>query len=1087
MSQPNRSRLSLAFLVFLVLLVSFAILLVFTLPMEAQVSSGSLLGDVRDDKGATVTGVSIQVTNQDTGFARSATSNAFGSYRIDDLLPGSYAVFARHDGFESVTTSPIFIEVNKKSRLDFDLHVGESHETVTVTTHASLLETEEVSEGFLLGSSFIEALPLVGRNIIDLVTIGPGAIPRQLSGFTHDINNDQQGNRGAVALNAPVNGTRSDENSYIVDGGYDTDQNIRAISVIPLMETVAEFRIQTSLAPAEFEQSLGGVIDIVTKPGTSKFHGNAFEFVRNEATDASDFFAVAGLPNGVFRQNQYGGTLGGPLAKSTFFFISYEGLRNRTSEATQHLVPDAAVRSGDFSGGSMIFDPLTLTPQGTRSPFPNNVIPASRIDAAAAKYLALYEPLPNAPQLANGFDYVDTTPNIDNSDNGSARIDRAWGERSHLFARYTINDERSILAGSFPALPTVENTRAQQAALGYTFAGASWVNEAHLSFMRLRVVDLPENAFGANVLANLGITGLATSPFTYGLPAITVDDYETVQDSDNLPQTQRDNTWYFSDSISRTVGRHTWKAGFQFTHFTMAYVQSLFVRGNFVFTGQYTNDPNNPATTGDAFGDFLLGYPGQTQRQVGNAQAYLRRDNYSGFIQDDWRLTPRITISAGLRYEYFAPFSDDRGNLLNLDYSTLPNPPVLEPVSTSTRPDYKNFAPRIGLAARLPHWFGSHDTVFRAGYGIYYSPEQAIEAYNLVRNGVLNQLNEPSGLAPILTFQNGFPQTSSTGFPSYYGVDKNAPTPYAQQWSASIQHELPGNTLFEIAYVGTKGTDLGLFRRFNTPAQVEIGLDLPPRPGDLQSLRTFPELGTLYQDQHIANSIYHSLQIKAEKRFTHRLSFIASYVFSKSIDDADGIVPGSYESFGAQDERNLRLERGLSFFDVRNRLVGGFVYSIPPAPVWRHVLSNWEVSGNLSFQSGTPQNPVYYSIDYANSGTPNRPNIVPGQSVLVPPSQRSVDQYYNLNAFAPPAPYTFGDVGRNILPTPGAAVIDAALHRRFIIREGKTIELRFETFNVANHTNLGIPLPYPDFGSQFGEFFSSGDPRRMQFALRFDF
>jgi outer membrane receptor protein involved in Fe transport len=692
-------------ILFLSAVVFFALLLVLALPLDAQVSSGSLLGDIHDEKGAVIQGVTIQATNTATGFSRTAITNEFGSYRIDDLLPGAYTVTAQHEGFQTAAVSPFFIEVNKKSRLDLDLHLSSSHEAVTVTAHASPLQTDEASEGFLLGSSFFEALPLVGRNIIDLVTIGPGAIPRQLAGFTHDINNDQQGNRGAVALNAPVNGTRSDENGYIVDGGYDTDQNVRAISVIPLMETVSEFRIQTSLAAAEFEQSLGGIIDIATKPGTPQFHGNAFEFLRNEATDARGFFEVPGLRRGVFRQNQYGATLGGPLAKSTYFFASYEGLRNRTAEATQHILPDAAVRGGDFSGGSQIFDPLTLTSAGTRSPFANNSIPASRIDGAAAKYLARYEPLPNSA-LSNGFDYTDDTPNLDHSDNGSMRIDRNWGQRSHVFARYTINDERAILAGSFPALPTVENTRAQQAAIGHTLSGSSWVNEAHLSFMRLRVLDLPESALGTNVLANLGITGLATSPFTYGLPTITVSDYETVQDSQNLPQTQRDNTWYFSDSFSRTVGRHTWKAGFQFTHFTMAYLQSLFVRGNFIFTGQYSNDPNNPNTTGDAFADFLLGYPAQTQRQVGNAQAYLRRNNYSGFLQDDWRLTSRITISAGLRYEYFSPFSEDRGDLLNLDYSTLPNPPGLTPVSSSVKPDYKDFAPRIGLAARLPHWFG---------------------------------------------------------------------------------------------------------------------------------------------------------------------------------------------------------------------------------------------------------------------------------------------------------------------------------------------------------------------------------------------
>jgi hypothetical protein len=986
-----------------------------------------------------------------------------------------------------VTVSPIFVEVDQKARLDFDLRVGSSHETITVTARTSPLQTDEASEGYQLGSTFLEALPLLGRNIISLVTLGPGAIPRQLGGFTHDIINDLQGNRGAVAFNAPVNGARSTGNSYILDGAYNTDRNVFSIAVVPLMETVSEFRIQTSLAPAEFAQSGGAVIDIVTKPGSQQFHGNAFEFFRNEATDARGFFEAPGLPRGVFRQNQYGATLGGPLAASTYFFASYEGLRSRSASSTQHLVPDATVRGGDFSNGAPIFDPLNLDAAGNRLPFAGNQIPTSRIDRAAAKYLSLYEPLPNA-QLANGNDYVDSTPNRDHGDNGSMRVDRAWGERSRLFARYTINDDRTLLAGSFPALPTSENLRSQQASIGHTFAGSSWVNETHLSFTRLRVFDLPVSAGGSNVLGNLGITGLANDPSTYGLPALTVTDYETVQDSSNLPQVQRDNTTYFSSSFSRTQGRHTWKAGFQFTHFTMAYLQSQFARGNFIFNGAYTQDPANPGTTGDAFADFLLGFPNQTQRSVGSAQAYLRQNSYAAFAQDDWRITPRISISAGLRYEYFAPFSEDRGNLLNLDYSTLPNAPVLRSVNTVTAPDRKDFAPRIGLAARLPHLLkSSRDTVFRAGYGIYFSPEIAIEAYDLLRNGIRNENNEPGGLTPLLTFENGFPQTGSTGFPSYYGVDKNAPTPYVQQWSASIQHELPGNTLFEIAYVGTKGTDLGLFRRFNTPAHVETGENLPPRPGDLQSLRTFPQLGTLFQLQHIANSIYHSLQIKAEKRFTGRLSFLASFVWAKSIDDADTQIPGQFESFGAQDERNLRLERGLSFFDVRRKLSAGYVYSFPNASVLRPVLKNWQLSGNLTLQDGTPLNPVYFATDIANSGTPNRPNVVAGQSVLLPSGQRNADHFYNTGAFSTPAPNTFGNAGRDILPGPGNAVVDVALHRRFTVMEHKTIEFRAEAFNLLNHPNIGIPGPYPDFGPFFGKAFSAGDPRRMQFALRFDF
>ena len=289
-----------------------------------QVSSGSLLGDVRDEKAASVAGVVIQARNNQTGFSRSAVSNDFGSYRIDDLLPGAYTVIAQHDGFQTVTVSPFFVEVDQKARLDFDLRLGSAHETVTVAARTSPLQTDEASEGYQLGSDFIEALPLLGRNIITLVTLGPGAIPRQLGGFTHDIINDLQGNRGAVAFNAPVNGARSTGNSYIVDGSYDTDRNVFSVAVVPLMETVSEFRIQTSLAPAEFAQSGGAVIDVVTKSGSPQFHGNAFEFLRNEATDARGFFDVPGLPRGVFRQNQYGATLGGPLAHSTYFFASYE-------------------------------------------------------------------------------------------------------------------------------------------------------------------------------------------------------------------------------------------------------------------------------------------------------------------------------------------------------------------------------------------------------------------------------------------------------------------------------------------------------------------------------------------------------------------------------------------------------------------------------------------------------------------------------------------------------------------------------------------------------------------------------------------
>jgi hypothetical protein len=1051
---------------------------VFAARCFSQASSGGLIGDITDTGAKQLSGVSITVQHSATGFSRTAASDSHGGYRIDDLLPGEYTVIAKHAGFRTVTVSAIAVEVDQKTRLDFTLRAGAESDEVVVTGNSSPLQTDTAAEGYQLGSGVVSALPLASRNIIELVTLGPGAIPRQLGGYGHDLINDKQANRGAVALNPPVNGARPYTNRYILDGADNTDRNVFAVTVLPPLETVQEFRILTSLAPAEFSQAGGAVVDVATKSGGRQFHGNAFEYFQNEAPDAQGFFSVPGLPVGIVRQNQYGATLGGPLASKTFFFASYEGLRGSSANPTQHSVPTASVREGIFTG-AQIFDPASLNAAGLRLPFANNSIPLTRLDPNIQKYLATYEPLPNNP-ANTASDYVDSSPNRDHVDSGSMRVDHAWGERNRVFARYTINDERSVLAGSFPELPTAESTRAQQAALGHIYAGAKWISETHFSFTRLRVFDLPESAFGTNVLASLGVQNAPTDPYTYGLPSLVVTNYDMVQDSDTLPQTQRDNTTYASSSVSRTLGSHTLKAGFQFTHFTMAYLQSQFVRGQYQFNGTYTNDPSNPSNTGNPFADFLLSDASSTTRDVGTTQAYMRQNGYAAFVQDEWRATPRITLTLGLRYEYNAPFTNDHGTLLNLNYSSLPAAPQLEPVKTGVNPRYTNFAPRIGVAARL-----LANTVFRAGYGIYYSDEISVETYDLLRNGVLNEINQPVGLKPLLTLENGFPQTSSTGLPTYFGLDQNAKTPYVQQWSASLQHEAPGHILTELSYVGTKGTDLGRFRRFNTPAQVETGANLPPRPGAYQTLVAFPELGTIFQREHLANSIYHSLQIKGEKRMAKGLAFLASFVWAKSIDDADDLIMGQYESWGAQDERNLHLERGLSFADVRYRFSSGFVYAIPTAPVLRAALKNWQLSGNVTLQTGTPLNPVYFATNYANSGTPNRPNIVPGQSLLN--ANPTADHFYNPLAISAPAPFTFGNAGRDILPGPGNEVVDLAIQRRFYISERQTIQLRAEAFNALNHPNIGVPGPYPDFGPFYGKAFSAGNPRRMQFALRYDF
>ena len=377
--------------------------------------------------------------------------------------------------------------------------------------------------------------------------------------------------------------------------------------------------------------------------------------------------------------------------------------------------------------------------------------------------------------------------------------------------------------------------------------------------------------------------------------------------------------------------------------------------------------------------------------------------------------------------------------------------------------------------------------MLRAGYGVYFSPEIAVEVYDLVRNGVRNESNVTDGVRPLLTLRDGFPETAATGLPGYFSIDREARTPYVQQWTASVQQELPGRIAMEVAYAGTKGTRLGRYRQFNTALHAVTGANLPPRPGDLQALRPFPELGKIIHRQHISNSVYHSLQVKAEKRFARNVGFLGSFVWSKSIDDADSVVTGFFESMGAQDERNLRLERGLSFFDVRRRVSGGLVYDLPRSRVLSAVLSDWRISGILTLQDGTPLNPVYFVFDPANSGTPNRPDVAPGQKVALPRSQRTPERFFNTDAFRAPAPFTFGNAGRNIIPGPGNNVLDVALHRRFPVREGHAAEFRAEFFNALNHPNFGLPGPYPDFGPFFGKIFATGEPRRIQLALRYQF
>ena len=378
----------------------------------AQVASASILGTVVDESSAVAPGVTVSAREESTGFTRSTVTNSEGGYAIEALLPGRYTVIAVKPGFRATVTEHVQLTVSQKALLDLKLYIGEGRESVTATSTMSPVQTNEASIGYLFDAQTVEELPLDTRNIVALVTLGPGAIPRQLGGFTHDVVNDvQQGSRGSVAFNPPINGSRSTMNAFELDGAYDTDRNTFAIAVYPPMESVEELRVQTSSAAAEFPQAGGSSIDVVTRSGSRQFHGSAFEYLQNEAPDARNYFDDPTLAAPVVRQNQFGASLGGrmPLA-NTFFFATYEGLRSDIGSPVQSLVPPAQLRTGDFTGQNVIYDPLTLDASGARVPFPGNMIPATRIDPIATSFLSQYEPLPNLNN-GDGNNYVDETPN----------------------------------------------------------------------------------------------------------------------------------------------------------------------------------------------------------------------------------------------------------------------------------------------------------------------------------------------------------------------------------------------------------------------------------------------------------------------------------------------------------------------------------------------------------------------------------------------------------------------------------------------------------------------------------------------------
>ncbi len=1094
-----------------------------SLNASAQEIAGSIRGTVLDASGATVSSVKVTAVQTETGLARTATTDSQGVYDFVELPIGHYRLEVEAKGFKKYVQEGISLDVNHIATVVVRLAVGIPTQEVRVQADASLVETTVTSLGKTVGEREILDLPLNGRDFAQLGLLQPGVVP-----ITPGLAEAGGSLRSGQAY--AVNGQRPESNNFLIDGA----NNFNAVDgglVIQLpIDSIAEFHILTHTASAEFGHSSGSTTNIVTRSGSNAFHGGAWEFLRNDAMDAKSFFATSVEP---LKRNQFGGTFGGPIKKDkTFFFGYYEGLRNRQGETVGAAVPTLQEQQGDFGQlctqvqGTFNTSGICSVPSGqlvnefSNQPFPFNKLPG--IDPLSQSLLPFF-PLPNQPSL--GPNAFSTTQTLDqNNDQFGVRVDHYLTPQDVLNFRYMFSqgdtiDPLSTAGANVPGFPVGENQRAQNfvAQETHTFS-PTLIGVARFSFLRNKY--LFNQAVNHTTPASLGFQYEPTLDAAIGPPFIQVSGYASVGDPITGPRNTYENAVDISGSITWIHGRHEMKFGGGYDHDQINVLFGIASNGFFVFA---------PVPANDAFASFLLGAPAFFLQGGGDPSRGLRGNSLSAYAQDTYKLTSHLTLNAGLRYELPFPYTEihNRQNLFEPGVQSVvfPSAPVglVYPgdpgVPRGLIPTEKTaFAPRVGLAWDLQ---GNGLWLVTASYGIFYDPYY---------NGQGGPLQTPSSAPPYL-------QTPQLNFPDFadpYGgtnpfngsfaqpmtlltLSPNLRLPYAQDWNLNIQRSFANDWLLEIGYVGTKGTKLPRFIEENPAVFVpgETG-GVPNSTEDNVNNRrlysgcnlsptsppcNFASVGLI---AGIADSSYNALQASLQKRFSHGLSFLASYTYSKTLDDVSSFnITGSAsqsvagENDLAQDPFNLPAEYGRSMFDARNRFVISYQWMLPfwnhPQNWYQHVLGGWQLNGISTFMSGTPFT-VYDSTDVSLQGSApeisgfssNRPDVVGNPNN----GPRTPQEWFNTAAFQQLNPVTqagqFGNEGRNVVQGPGLQEWDFSAFKNIPIHESKSLQFRAEFFNVFNHANFR--LPDNDVSSPtFGEISESLPGRQVQVALKFYF
>jgi len=1085
--------------------------LIAVLPAGAQAGSGEITGVVRDQAGAAVPGATITVTDTRTNLQRVAVSNGDGIYTAASLAPSSdYRLDVELAGFKPVRREGIRLATGEKARIDFDLSVGDVREQVTVVGDAPIARAETASLGTVVEHEQVLQLPLNGRLFIMLAGIAPGvALPPN-------------------SVLPRINGGRPRTNEYLFDGISVLQPEPGQVAYYPVVDAIQEFKIESNSPAAEFGRFNGGVVNLTTKSGGNAFHGNAFEFFRNEHLNATNYFQASNAVKPEYHRNQYGGMAGGPLVKDrTFFFVDYQGQRQSIGRTVTSNVPTLAERSGVFRQN--IYNPAT-TVGNTRQQFANNTIPVSAMDPVALSLLDRY-PIPTNTAIANN--YSRTANEIVDQEQGDVRLDHKFAtDRDQAFGRLTYFREHAVPVAAFPdgsgAIPAgsvavgPQDTQAWAFASNYehTFS-TNMLNEVRIGHTR-RSVQRDAVALSSPAGAALNIPGLpANARFPNTMPTFAPNGYQQLGSPISTASDFSTSVTEVADSLTWLNGRHTVKMGLDWRWERLNVIQPPSPTGSFVFS-TVGSDLAGVANTGNAFASFLLGQVQTFAIDLQQTDIQERAHFQEYFIQDDWKVSNRLTLNPGLRYTLNFPSTEINGQtaIFNLQTRQLDYPGT-DPV----RPLKKgNFGPRFGAVYRV-----TDKTILSSGYGLVWIEMAGITTpfttptFPFLQNVSLRTLDN---ISPAFVLSKGptvtpVSPTANAGLgQGVFTVDAGLGSGYAQQWNVSVQRELTTNTAVEVSYLGSKITHIGIpDSNINQLSQDQLALGsallervpnpyfgIVPRSSSIgdptitraQLLKPFPEYTAVsFYRNNVGTTDYKGLAFSIRQRMSHGLTYSTAYTYSKLTDIASSvfdasILTGPLTNAAVADSHNLERDRDYSTGDIPHYFAASVVWDLPAGPgrakhpggVLGALANDWSVATVMTLQSGVPVAVTQAnSLGYAGFTT-QRPNLV-GDPTL-PADERTPTHWFNTAAFATANQFTIGSASRNPVRGPSYRDVDLAVMRRVGLGGEHAIELRLEVFNLLNTVNLGAPAAQLGPAS-FGTITTALDPRVVQLAAKFWF